>query len=83
MSKKTITAPLNKDPAELVASVRELARHRDASFEGDALSGNFSAQGVSGEYRITDREVVIEIRKKPLLLPWSVVERKVRAFFTA
>ncbi len=81
MSKKTITAPLNKDPVELVAQARQKAGEKNASFNGDASQGRFTAMGVVGSYTIGDGEVNIEIIKKPLLIPWSLVEKTVRDFF--
>lgn len=82
MSKKTITAPLNKDPEEMVARARQKAEGKDATFEGDAAQGRFNALGVVGSYTIEQGKVNIEIIKKPLLVPWSLVEKTVRDFFS-
>lgn len=78
---KTITAPLNKDPEELVAQARQKAGEKGASFDGDASQGRFNAMGVVGSYTIGKDAVNIEIIKKPLLIPWSLVEKTVQDFF--
>jgi hypothetical protein len=50
---------------------------------GSAAVGEFEGSGVRGNYRLTgDSVFVITITKKPFICPESMVEGKIRTFFT-
>lgn len=78
---KTITAVLQEDPETLIAKAKEKVEGTDTTFEGDAEKGWFNAMGVVGSYKIEEGEVSVKIIKKPLLIPWNMVEKTVRDFF--
>jgi len=49
---------------------------------GDTVSGNFSGSGVIGVYQMSGSDVTITITKKPFIAPMSLIESKVREFFS-
>ncbi|MDJ0863832.1 MAG: hypothetical protein QNJ82_16530 [Gammaproteobacteria bacterium] len=79
---KSFRVPLNEEPAALVERARKLAEGAGAEFSGDASSGCFSAKGVEGEYAVEGNSITVTVTRKPLAAPWSLVESKVKAFFS-
>jgi hypothetical protein len=53
-----------------------------ATFIGDERSGRFSHELVRGEYRTLGEAVVVAITDKHWLLPWTVIEIRLREFVT-
>ncbi len=49
---------------------------------GDTSNGSFSGSGVMGSYHISGDEATITITKKPFIAPMSLIESKVREFFS-
>lgn len=47
------------------------------------MAGTFSANGVAGRYRFTEKVVVVTVERKPDFAPWPMVETAIRGFFTA
>jgi len=45
---------------------------------GDERSGRFSHESLKGEYRMAGRKVVVTITDKHWLLPWPIVEVRMR-----
>jgi hypothetical protein len=78
---KTFSAPLIRDPEDLVAAAREQARAVGALFEGDAAAGRFAARGVEGTYAVAEGQVRVTVTRMPMLAPWSIVESELRKFF--
>ena len=65
-------------PTALFARARRAARENGASLVGDERSGRFSHELVKGEYRMAGQTVVVTITEKHWLLPWPVVEVRLR-----
>ena len=63
-----------KDPGTLVAMARRAAIENDAVFRGNETSGNFSASGVKGVYRMDKKLVTVTITEKPFYVPWPLIE---------
>jgi hypothetical protein len=51
------------------------------SISPSAMSGECGARGVTVSYEFDDGELHIEILKKPMLVPSSMVEARVRTWF--
>ena len=79
---KSFTMPLNDEPAALVERARKLAEDSGAEFSGDESSGRFAAKGVEGEYVVEADSITVTVTRKPMGAPWSLVESKVKEFFT-
>jgi hypothetical protein len=76
------TVPLNgRSPSDLIAMAKEAAVESGADFAGDERTGTFSGNGVVANYEIRRDEVLITLKSKPLIAPWSFVETRIREFF--
>jgi hypothetical protein len=75
---KTYQLDTMVSPSSLLARARRAARENGATFVGDERSGRFSHEWVKGEYRMVGQRVVVTITDKHWLLPWPVVEVRLR-----
>lgn len=78
---QSFSIKLNSDPAAVFAKFQATAAKNDVSCSGNQNAGQFSGSGIQGSYSLVGNELTVTIDKKPMLIPWSVVESKVRAFF--
>jgi hypothetical protein len=78
---KTFEIKLKSSSAEFLDSVRAVTANNGVRFEGDQVSGRFSGHGIEGHYRIVDDVLALNITKKPMVVPWTLIENKVRSFF--
>src|SRR5262249_28279910 len=76
-----IEVAFSEDPQAVVDRARGAAERNGAVFEGDRFAGKFSANGVAGHYRFTERVVVVTVESKPDFAPWPLVETAIRGFF--
>ena len=58
------------------------ARENSVAFVGDERSGRFSHGMLKGEYSMVGERVIVTIIDKPLWIPWSIVEAKLRELVT-
>jgi hypothetical protein len=65
-------------PSSLLARAKNAAYANGAILVGDERSGRFSYELVRGEYRMAGQRVVVTITDKHWLLPWPVVEVRLR-----
>ncbi len=79
---RRIEIPLNEDGSHLLGRVQETARKYGAQVSGNGERGQFAGQGIHGTYEIEGGRLAITISKKPLILPWAMIEKTVRKFFT-
>ena len=79
---KTFEIPLGGDAVALVNKAQAAATTYAATFSGDISSGSFSGRGFDGSYTIIENMATVTITKKPFIVPWILVESKVRGFFT-
>jgi hypothetical protein len=66
------------DRSSLLARIRKDARKNGVLLVGNEQSGRFSHAMLKGEYSMVGEKVIVTIREKPLWLPWSLVEAKLR-----
>ena len=59
-----------------------MAIENGATLVGNEEPGRFSHELVKGEYRTMAQTVVVTITEKHLLLPWPVVEVRLRKLVT-
>lgn len=74
-----IALPMPKEQLLREAATR-LPAH-GFTFAPTAEGGDLTGHGFAGTVRVTDAELEIVIEKKPVFLPWPLVEAKIRAFF--
>ena len=75
---KTYQLDTMVSPSSLLARARRVARENGAILVGDERSGRFSHELVRGEYRMAGQRVVVTITNKHWLLPWPIVEVRLR-----
>ena len=75
---KTFCVDTSVAPSLLLARARRAASENGATLVGDEGSGRFSHELVRGEYRMAGQRVVVTITDKHWLLPWPVVEVRLR-----
>jgi hypothetical protein len=75
---KTFSVDTGVAPSSLLARARRAASENGAILVGDERSGRFSHQLVKGEYRMVGQRAVVTITDKHWLLPWPVVEARLR-----
>lgn len=75
---RTFSIETTLDPPSLLARVRRAARENGADLMGDGRAGRFSHALIKGEYRLVGRTVVVAITEKPLIVPWAIIEARLR-----
>jgi len=78
---KQFSVKLAGDAHVAVAKFQATAARHEVFFSGDHKSGEFSGKGIEGRYGINGDNLTIHIDKKPALIPWAMIESKVREFF--
>ena len=75
---KTYELDTTVSPSSLLARAKNAAYANGCILVGDKRSGRFSHELVKGEYRMVGQRVVVNITDKHWLLPWTVVEVRLR-----
>ena len=77
---RTFSVNTRIPPSGLLARARRAASENGAILVGDEVSGRFAHELVRGEYRMVGRTVVVDINDKHWMLPWPVLEARLREF---
>jgi hypothetical protein len=75
---KTYELDTTVSPSSLLARAKKAAHANGAILVGDERSGRFSHELAKGEYRMVGRRIIVTVTDKHWLLPWSVVEVRLR-----
>jgi hypothetical protein len=78
---KTYRVALSKEPAVVIEQARAKASTNGVEFHGDETEGRFAGKGLQGTYRIEGSQLSLTIAKKPMILPWGVIESSIKSFF--
>ena len=65
-------------PKSLLARAKKAAYANGAILLGDEHTGRFSHEMAKGEYRMVGQKVIVTVTDKHWLLPWPVVEVRLR-----
>ena len=69
-------------PAEIINIVKSKIENEGGSFTGDDSEGNFNLQtpvgAIEGNYMVNDNKLKIDITKKPMMLPCSMIESELK-----
>ena len=69
---------IDSSPAEIIEKVKSKIENEGGSFTGDENEGNFNLPtpvgAIEGDYTVIDNELKIDITKKPMMLPCSMIE---------
>jgi len=82
--KDTITAEcsskfnIDSNPAEIINNVKSKMENEGGNFKGDENEGSFnlptSVGTIERNYSVSDNKLKIDITKKPMMLPCSMIE---------
>jgi hypothetical protein len=78
---KSFSVNFSGDAASLLARASKTAADNGAQVIGDAHGGTFSGRGVEGSYTVNGNTVNVTVDKKPVIIPWSLVESQLKQFF--
>ncbi|MBM4201169.1 MAG: hypothetical protein FJ189_07770 [Gammaproteobacteria bacterium] len=78
---KTYKVLMSREPTAVVEKARRTANSNGFDFSGNETAGQFAGKGLQGSYRIDGTQISITIDKKPLILPWGVIESSIKSFF--
>ena len=78
---RTLRIDTAASPSSLLKRARRTARANGVTLIGNEGSGRFSHKMLRGEYRMIGRAVIVTITYKHRLVPWSVLERRLRGLF--
>ena len=78
---RTFTLEIAASPSLLLQRARRAASENGVTLSGDESSGRFSHKMLRGEYRGLGRTVIVTITYKHRLVPWSVLEGRLRGMF--
>jgi hypothetical protein len=78
---KTFDVSFSGDATSLLQHAKKAANEAGAKLTGDTNSGNFSGKGIEGRYEVNGNTVHVTINKKPIVVPDSVIESRLREFF--
>jgi hypothetical protein len=75
---RTFSIETTLDPQSLLARARKAATENSATLVGDGRAGRFSHDLIKGECRIVGSTVVVAVTDKPLIVPWAIIEARLR-----
>jgi hypothetical protein len=79
---KTYELDTMASPSSVLARAKKAAYANGASLLGDEHSGRFWHEMAKGEYRMVGQKVIVTVTDKHWLLPWPVVEARLRELLT-
>ena len=78
---RTIRIDTAASPSLLLERAKRAAMENGVTLFGNERSGRFSHKMLRGEYRRIGRTVLVTITHKERLVPWSVLEGRLRGLF--
>jgi len=78
---RSVTGELPEEAEILVEKLRKLAVKHDIEFDGDTSRGYARGKGFHVEYRVMGKKCTLTVTKKPLLVPWGLVEAQLHKLF--
>ena len=78
---KSFSVNFTGDATSLLERARKTAADNGAQVTGDTNKGSFSGRGVEGSYTVSGNTVNVTVDKKPMIIPWSLVESQLKQFF--
>lgn len=70
------------DIVKKIEQTKEKMRQHAMIFEGDETAGTFKGAGIEGSYVVLNNQVQVHIDKKPFIIPESLVEKKIKDYFS-
>ncbi len=79
---KSIKVKIFDHPDQLITKAKKEAEKNGLQFLGDTDRGIIKGFGIEADYIFQEDILTVTVFRKPILLPWTKVEQKVRAFVT-
>lgn len=76
----TFPIPSGTTASALLAKVREAGRSKRLAFSGDDRAGRFTGPA-EGAYAVEAGAVKITVEKKPMIVPWGMIESALKDLF--
>ena len=78
MSECSFKFKIESNPADIINKVKSKIENEGGNFTGDESEGNFNLPtpvgAIEGNYTVSENELKIDITKKPMMLPCSMIE---------
>jgi len=71
-----------QDISQAIQTVQTGIKNKGGIFSGDEQQGSFKANGIAGQYKVSDK-VNVTISEKPFVVPNSLIENEVKNYFGA
>ncbi|MDX1692201.1 MAG: hypothetical protein R3208_00470 [Ketobacteraceae bacterium] len=78
---RSVTGELPIPVEEAIAKLEDLAVKYSVEFKGDKTSGYAKGRGFHVTYEMEDKQCTLTVLKKPIFIPWSVVEKQLEKLF--
>lgn len=78
---RSVTGDLPIAPEIIVEKLQELAVKHDVEFAGSVERGYAKGKGFHVEYVVIGTRCTLTVTKKPLLIPWGLVEAQLHKLF--
>lgn len=79
---RSVTGQLPEPADVIVEKLKKLAVKHDIEFAGDVVRGYARGKGFHIEYRVEGVSCTLTVTKKPLLVPWAMVESQLHKLFS-
>lgn len=78
---RSVTGPLPESAETVVIKLEKLATRYEVEFRGDVNRGYARGKGFHVDYVIVGERCTLTVTRKPMLVPWSVVEKALARIF--
>ena len=78
---RSVTGRLPESADVIIQKLAQAAVRYDVEFRGDIVSGYARGKGFHVDYVIQGEHCTLTVTKKPLLVPWSMVEKALGKIF--
>lgn len=79
---RSVSGELPEAPEIIVEKLRELSARHDVEFSGDTTKGYAHGKGFHIEYLVKGTWCTLTVTKKPMLVPWALVESQLQKLFS-
>lgn len=78
---RSVTGRLKEDPVVIVERLYRMAAKHDVEFQGDTEKGFAKGKGFHVEYIVVGESCTLTVTRKPMLIPWSLIEHQLEKLF--
>ena len=78
---RSVTGELPISPSIILEKLHELSIKHNVEFSGNEATGYARGKGFHVEYLVEGTRCTLTVTKKPLLVPWALVEAQLHKLF--